>query len=103
MIELEEDEIEFNLKNSKYLYIGAIIILMIVVIWLGYNNLQNSKSLGLIKDYQNGFAKCNDYCKSEKLIGYIRAVDDMHHKCFCYNNSDNTLRCQIKEQYMQWL
>lgn len=90
-----QEEINFNLgtfiKNHAYLAV-LIAILCAVLYGLSINKINNledqnillEKDSILLKQYQNGFQQCRTHCLDNNQTGYIRAVSDLNHKCFCY-------------------
>lgn len=81
---MEDDGISFNL-NWRYIATAVISILAGIGIMFLFI-VDNSEELKLLKTYQEAFVLCQGYCQDLNQTGYIRAVDQLHHKCFCYSD-----------------
>ena len=80
------------MDNSLKGLLAVLIILMVGIVFV-YNYISGLKQkTKLLEEYQLGFSKCTDFCQNQDMIGYMRAIDDFQHKCFCYNWSDNSIR-----------
>ena len=86
------------MENTKlYIFMSIILILGLI---LGYGIALRwaiyvpddikilQENSALLSNYQQGFQYCTDYCQSRNKTGYIRAITDEHHSCFCYNNTE---------------
>lgn len=74
-------------------------IFLVVGLFLGYGialrySIYTPDNIGIMQEnsallanYMEGFQYCDEYCNEMGKVGYIRAITNEHHSCFCYNNS----------------
>ncbi len=86
-------EEEFNSKGM--IWVLFVIVMVVAAFALGtrFPDSQLRQDSLMLKQYKQGFEKCTSYCLDNgNLTGYLRAVSEIHHKCFCYNITDNSIK-----------
>lgn len=94
----DDKAIDLEKIFSKAVILSSVIVLVLVILAFyagsNYKSRELMPTVELWSFYVDGFQKCTDACLESNRTGYIRAIDAMHHKCFCYSNQTQVMRFQ---------